>query len=1079
MKITEFAVRHEVAVMVLCVGILTLGAMAYLSLPRESFPDVKFPYIVVSTFLDGANPTDVETSVTIPLESQLDGIEGLKEMRSTSSDSLSMIGLEFHPDIDIQAALSRVRDAVDQAKPDLAAEAEEPSVKEFSITSVPVLIYHIQGRGNVSTSELKDLADLLDERFRSLPGVLDVDVFGGREREIVIEVDPGRLHFFNLPLDVVQAILRGANRNVSAGAVDSETKRIVMRIPGEFKTAAEIFSLVIGFAGSGVPIYMRDVATVRYDFADETSRARLYDFGDQPEATAAGQAQVTPAPAVSLHIKKRSGTNMLQLAEQAQRIVDTYPLPPEVRVVKGLDHSLYVKDMVADLENGIGTSMLLVLVVIFIGLGGRNAVLVATAIPFSMLLSIFVLQLRGETLNTMVLFSLILSVGMLVDNAIVIVENIYRHYSLGIPRVKAALIGTSEVAWPVITSTATTVGAFVPLLFWPDVMGEFMSHLPRTVIVVLLSSLFVALVINPTLAATFMRLKPGAQKQMDPESTRPDYWLVRRYQRALEFLLDRPGWTMATMGSLFILIFMLHGLFGAGVEFFPPVDPDMVTCSITPPEGISLAAGDQLSRQLEARIFGLPGSGYDSPVANLRYASVVVGLPGSSQGGGMFAAGGGPIRTEIEFVDPEFRTEPTPDTLDELRRRIDGLAPDGRSVAPPLFGAEFDVIRPQEGPPTGKPISIEILGTNLNRMAEVIEEMKLLIVATPGTVKPTDDAVTAQPTLEWRVDVARAGMLGLEQATVGTFLQMAIGGLKTGTFGHGDDEQDIRLRLPPRYSRDSTWLHNATIPTQFGGAVPFGAVAAAELMPGPVTISRVDKRRVLTASAEVQPGIRNDADIRRAFQEQVAEHVFPPGIDYRFGGAAKEQDAASAFLFKAFLTAVFIIVLVMVAQFNSLPVTGIVMVSVLLSLMGVSIGLQLLRAPFGIIMTGIGIISLAGVVVNNAIVLLDCIRQFEHRGTSVREAVVSAAMIRFRPVLLTAITTILGLLPMALKLNWDFRHFAFQYNTRSSQWWQSMATTVIFGLLVATVLTLGVVPTLYLLYANTRDRLLPRRRESE
>jgi multidrug efflux pump subunit AcrB len=355
-------------------------------------------------------------------------------------------------------------------------------------------------------------------------------------------------------------------------------------------------------------------------------------------------------------------------------------------------------------------------------------------------------------------------------------------------------------------------------------------------------------------------------------------------------------------------------------------------------------------------------------------------------------------------------------------------------------------------------------------MASVITDMKQIMMNTPGTAKPTDDAVTAQPTLEWQVDRARAGCVALDQATVSSVLQMAVGGLKVGTFGHGDDEQDILLRLPERYRVDTGRLETVSIPVPSGGSVPITSVAAAELVPGPVAIKHYNKQRVLNASAEVQPGIRNDADVRDAFQEQARRYAFPPGITYRFGGAAEEQAKASKFLSQAFVIALFIIMMVLVLQFNSMAVAGIVMCSVVLSLMGVFTGLLVLHAPFGIIMTGIGVISLAGVVVNNAIVLLDAVRQFERQGYERRDAVITASMIRFRPVMLTAITTILGLVPMALKLNWDFRAFTYQYDTGSSQWWQSMALAVIFGLLVATVLTLGVVPTLYLVYARCRDR---------
>jgi multidrug efflux pump len=1070
-SITRFAIRHHMAVLLLCVGILVIGSFVYMTMPRESFPDVEFPFVIITTVLDGANPTDIEESVTIPIETELDGIEGMKEMRSSSMDSMSMISIEFLPGVDTEVALSRVRSRVDQAKPDMSPDAEEPVVEEFTLTSTPVLIYELVGGGNVARSELDELAEKIEDDLRLIPEVLDVDVFGGREDEIVIEVDPQRTHFYALSLQQVQSILQGTNRNVSAGTINLETKRVVMRVPGEFENPAEIMNLVIGFTGSGTPVYLHDVGTARYDFDEETSRARIYDFSAGDGENSVNQ-YVEPHMSISLQIMKRSGANILDMCEKAADLMESYPFPSGVRAVKSFDQSKFVRMMVSDLQNGIATSLILVLAVIFIGLGLRNAILVATAIPFSMLLSIVILSAMGETMNMMVLFSLILALGMLVDNAIVIVENIYRHHAMGVPRAEAALVGTGEVAWPVITSTATTVAAFFPLLFWPGIMGEFMGHLPRTVITVLVSSLFVALVINPTLAALVMKVKPGAKNSADPETQRPNYWLVLRYQRLLEFLLRRPRWTATTALVLLVFVFTLYGSFGAGVEFFPKIDPDTLTCSVRPPEGISLDSSDDLSRAMENRIFGAPGSGWDKPVQNLKTASVVVGLEGvGGPSGGFGEEGIGPIRTTIEFVDSEFRTESTTTTLNELRRRMEGINRAGERVAPPLYGADFDVIRPQEGPPTGKPVSIDIFGDNLNQMARVIYDMKNIIRNVPGTVKPTDDAVTAQPTLEWRVDRARAGMLGLSQAMVAGILQVAGDGLNTGTFGHGDDEQDIMLRFPERFRIKTSRLKNITIPMNSGAAVPIASVAAPDLVPGPVTIKHYNKKRVLNAAAEIQPEIRADASIREMFQQRAKQYPFPPGITYRFGKSDEEQQAAVRFLSKAFIIAVFTIVMVLVLQFNSLLKAGIVMVSVVLSLMGVYMGLLVLNAPFGIIMTGIGCISLAGVVVNNAIVMIDAIHQFQDRGDDTYTAVVSAAMVRFRPVLLTAITTILGLVPMALKLNFDFTQFTFQYNTSMSQWWQSMALAVIFGLLVSTILTLGVVPTLYLLQYKARGKL--------
>ncbi len=1064
MKITEFAITHHVGVIVLCVATVLIGTISYVTMPREDFPDIKFPFVIVSTFQSGANPVDIERGITIPIETQLDGTEGLKEMRSASMDSMSVISLEFHPDVDTETALRRVRDAVDQAKPDVSPEAEESVVKEFSVTSIPVRIYNLVGTGNVAISELHDLAEDLQDEIKLIPGVLDVDIIGAREREIIIEADPERLHFYSLSLAQVQAVLRGTNRNVTAGSLDSASSRIAMRVPGEFRDPGEIYNLVIGGSREGTPVYMRDVAVVYPSFADETSRARFHDF------TAPGpDGRVTPLPTVSLHITKRTGINVLEMCRRIDEVMTRRALPDTVRIIKGLDRSKDVEAMVSDLENGIGTALILVVVVIFIGMGALNSLLVACAIPFSMLMSIMILQAGGETLNMMVLFSLIMALGMLVDNAIVIVENIYRHYSMGKPRAEAAYIGATEVAWPVITSTLTTVGAFVPLLFWPGIMGQFMSYLPRTVIIVMMCSLFVALVINPTLAAFTMRLKPGARTNIDPDTQRPTYWLVRKYQPFLEFMVDRPNWTLTTIGAIMLFSIALFAVFNSGVELFPPVDPKSVTCSIKPPDGISLADSDRLCRQMEDRLFGGGvGSPFPTPVQNLKYASVSVGLQGVGGVDAMSEQNVGPVTIQVEFKDSEQRTELSTATLREMRLRLDGCDRDGRRVTYPLFGADFDVIRPQDGPPTGAPVSIDIIGEDLGEMTRVIADMKQIISRTPGTVKATDDAATAQPTLEWSVARDRAGSLGLEQATISSILQVAVGGLETGKYGHGKDEQDIRLRVPEAYRLDTNRLRNLSIPMAVGGAVPISSVAAPNLVPGPITIKHIGTHRVVNASAEVQPGLRRDADVRKAFQEQARRYPFPPGISYRFGGAAEEEDAAKGFLGKAFLVALFIILIIIVLQFNSIVVPAIIMSSVILSLIGVMIGLVVMRDPFGIIMTGIGVISLAGVVVNNAIVLLDAIAQHEHRGVPSRDAVISASMIRFRPVLLTAITTILGLVPMALKLNWDFRSLRWQYNTDSSQWWQSMSLTVIFGMLVATVLTLGVVPTMYIKYAQFR-----------
>jgi multidrug efflux pump subunit AcrB len=741
------------AVLVMCVGIFLIGSASYVTMPRENFPDVKVPVVTVTTVLEGANPTDVETSITIPLETELDNVEGLEEMRSTSSEDLSVIVIEFDPDVDTEVALSRIRDAVDKAKGDLPSEADEPIVKEFSFSGdVPVVVLNLIGPDQVARSELKDLAEKIEDDLKGIPGVLDVKLRGGREREILVEVNPDRMRFYKLTLPQVQAILRGTNRNVSAGVAEGETNRLVMRAPGEFRSPAEIFNLVIGQTAEGTPVYMKDVASVRYSFEDEASRARLYDF-TAADGDRSRNRYVEPRKSISIEVMKKSGENILAVTDAVQETIGGLALPEEVRVVTALDSSKDVRMMLSDLENGIGTSLILVLLVIFAGLGARNAFLVAWAIPFSMLISVIVLNLLDFTLNMMVLYSLILSLGMLVDNAIVIVENIYRNYSMGLSRPRAALVGTAEVAWPVITSTATTVGAFFPMVFWPGIMGEFMGFLPKTVIIVLSSSLFVALVINPTLAALIMKRKAGAVTHIDPESHRPTYRVVVWYGRLLELLLDRPVWTLSNSFVLLVLVFAVYGVFGSGTEFFPSLDPNEVIGSIKPPEGVSLEESDRLSLAFEDRVFGRPGSGFDEPVQNLKYATVTVGL---EEGGGFGMEGLGPIRARLQFVDRDYRTESTSVTLAEIRKRVEGLDRNGDRVTHPLYGAEYDAVKPQEGPPTGKPVSVDIFGEDLNQMTAVIRDMKGLMATTDGVAKPTDDAVTAQPTLEWTVDRARA-----------------------------------------------------------------------------------------------------------------------------------------------------------------------------------------------------------------------------------------------------------------------------------------------------------------------------------
>jgi len=728
------------AVLVMCAGIMIAGFMIYTAMPRENFPDVRIPVVNVTTTLTG-----------------------LKELKSTSSEGMSLISLEFDPSVKTETALSRVRDAVDIAKGDIPADADEPIIKEFSLSGdVPVVVLSLVGSQNIALSQLYELGEKIEDVLERIPGVLDVKLRGGRDRVILVEVNPERMHYYKINMAQIQQTLAGTNRNVSAGASEGRTNRIVMRAPGEFQTPDEIFSMVIGTTANGTPVYMRDIAMVRYSFEDEKSRARHYNF-TATDGESSTDKYTKPEKTVSIEIMKKSGENLLALTDAVDETIKNLGLSEDVSIITSLDQSKEVRMMLSDLENGIGTSLMLVLLVIFIGLGARNAVLVALAIPFSMLLSVIILSMFDFTLNMMVLYSLIMALGMLVDNAIVIVENIYRHFAAGLSRTQAALRGTTEVAWPVIASTATTVGAFFPMIFWPGIMGSFMGYLPKTVITVLLCSLFVALVINPTLCSLLMKRKKGENQAAATDSEIPSYPLVLVYSRLLKYMLGKPYWTLSTSAVILIFSIALYGVFGAGTEFFPTLDPNTITCNIKPPEGVSLDEADRLSGQLEARIFGKPGSGFDKPVNNLKTASVTIAL------------GGEPATSRIQFVDRDYRAEKTSITVAEMRNRIEGLDSEGARITYPLYGADYDVEKPAEGPSSGKPVSVDIFGEDLNRMAYVIEDMKGLMKATEGVAKPTDDAATSQPTLEWRIDRARAGMFGLDQGTILPCLNHPIG----------------------------------------------------------------------------------------------------------------------------------------------------------------------------------------------------------------------------------------------------------------------------------------------------------------
>jgi CzcA family heavy metal efflux pump len=1033
MIISDVAINKRTAVFVLLIMIIIFGLYNYATLPRELAPDIPVPYIFVTTTYTGVAPADMENNVTMPLEKKLKGLRDVEEITSVSAEGISTISIEFLPDVDIDDALQKVRDKVDQAEPDLPEDADDPAVAEVSFSDFPIMIVNVAG--DVGLIRLKAIADELEDRIESIPGVLDAAVIGGLEREIRIEPDPDRLAAYEIPLSELLALIESENADVAAGSIDLPEAKFQVRIPGEFSEPREAQNLIL-MMKNGNPIYLTDVARIRDTFKDPESYSRI-----------------NGRECVAISIQKRTGENALRITSEAKAIIEEARtmLPEGAELIISMDASKWIRIMLADLENNILSGLLLVLAIIFVSMGFVNAIFVALAIPISMFISFTVLRLVGLTLSNVVLFGLILSLGMLVDNAIVIVENIYRHMQEGADRMTAAREGTSKVSWPVIASTVTTICAFLPMLFWPGITGEFMSYLPKTVIITLSASLFVAMVINPALCSRLMRIR--GFRDLKKEKKRNPF--LYRYERFLNLSLDHPGMTLFVCGLMLVGAVVAYAKFGHGVEFFPKSDPDSAMMFVWAPEGTSLDKTDELVRQIEKKL-----EQYDD-INN--YVANVGSRPGGFFGG--TATGSHMARISIDFKEMELREQPSRWTIQQLRQDVAGLA-----------GAEIEVKEEQPGPPQDPPINIEISGEDFDILAKITREVKNRIEGVPGLVDLKDDYEQARPELRFRVDRQRAALLDVSTVMVANFIKAAVLGREIGTFRQGEDEYDITLRLAPESRDDLQKVLRLNVPGPGGQPIPLSSLARMEYAGGLGSITRIDQDRVITVKSEVEG--RNANEALGEVKQRLASYQLPAGYSIRYTGQDERQKESSDFLMKAFVVALFLIALVLISLFNSVALPFIIMVSVILSLIGVLIGLLVVGLPFGIIMTGVGVISLAGVVVNNAIVLIDYIQVLRGRGLARREALVQAGLVRLRPVMLTAITTILGLVPMATGLSFNFRELHFVIGSSSSQWWGSMAIAVIFGLAFATLLTLVVVPTMYELIGSAAQKMGRERAET-
>jgi len=1028
MKITDLALNNRMTSFVLIFIIIVTGFYSYVALPKEAAPDITIPYIFISTPYFGVSPEDVENLVTRPIERKLKGLSDVKEIRSTSQEGFSMITVEFVAGTDVDQALQKVREKVDLAKPDIPQDAEDPMLSEINFSDLPIMLINVSGK--MDLVGLKKIADDFKDEIETIPGVISAKVTGGLTREVQVNVDPDRLRFYNLAVDDVIDAVRNEHLNTPGGTIDLGTMKYLVRVPGEFTVPENMKDIVVKMEG-GRPIYVRDLAQVIYSFKDRESISRLN-----------GEETVT------ILVQKRSGSNLLDISDRVKKLLKEKQkkISSGVEIKITGDMSKEIRSMVNELNNSIISGLLLIVAVLLVVMGTRNAFLVGIAIPLSMLMTYLILYMMGETMNMVVLFSLILAVGMLVDNAIVIVENIYRHHQEGLSVMEASSVATHEVGGPVISSTVTTVVAFIPLMFWPGIVGQFMYYLPLTAIVSLSASLFVALVFNPAVCSKYLRTTGPIRKIEAKEEKLGS--VMRPYLRLLRYSVERPLAVFTGALGLLVLIIILYGFFGKGVEFFPNTDPEKIYVDVNAPTGTNLETSDRLVRQVEKEIKTLP---------DIKDVTANVGSQGASMGFSLGAGTPNKSRVMIDMVDMAERTQRSTITRDKLREDLRTLT-----------GADIEVNEEEHGPPTGAPINIELSGDRYEILGDISREVKEIIRKVEGAVDIKDDYDSGRPELRVTVDREKAAFLMINTRDIASTVRTAINGTTAAYYRVGEDEYDITVRFAQDMRKSIEDLRSVNVFHE-GKQIPLANIATIETTGGLGTILHKDMKRVVTVSAKVQG--RNENAALLDCMEKLKGFELPAGYLLEFTGQNEEQQESQSFLTRAFVVALLLIALVLIFQFNSLLLPFIIMFSVILSSIGVLVGLIVTRTSFGIIMTGIGVISLAGVVVNNAIVLLDYIQKLRSRGYDKKEAVVQAGLVRFRPVMLTAITAVLGLVPLTTGFGFDFITFSWQLGTESSQFWRPMGVAVIFGLTFATLLTLVYVPTMYILITDLTDRL--------
>ena len=1132
-SISSWAIDNKMTVYVIISIILFLGVFSYYTMPRESFPEIIETKIYVSSVNPGNSAEDVEKFITEPLEEEFNNIGGVREISSTTLQDYSIVIVEFEEDVEIPVAKQRVKDKVDQVKaettwPTLDNGAKvEPNVFDLNLSEEQPIL-NINLTGDFPIQQLKDYAEYLQDKIELLPPIKEATIRGVEEKEVEIAVDVYKMSASQVSFNDIINAVRSENNTISGGNVISNGVQKNIRILGEIENPNELRDVVVKTDGG--TIFLKDVATINFKEQDPSTYAR--EYGE---------------PVVMLDIKKRAGKNMIEAVENIKEIVkkeqEEY-LPEGLNISLTNDQSVKTQNQVDDLVNNIIFGVILVVLVLMFFLGFRNSLFIGFAIPLSMLMSLFILSSFGFTMNTMVLFGLVMGLGMLVDNGIVVVENVYSLMSEGMPRKKAAKQGMGEIAWPIIASTATTLAAFFPLGLWPGLIGKFMIYFPITLSVVLGSSLFVALIINSMLTSKFMKTEEKSLTKkklirwslilagvgimlliagfvLDVAGLRGignlsifaalmlwvykyilagavEYFqfkslkrLENFYERFLKFALRGRKAYVFLFGTFGILIlsFVLVGIAQPNVLFFPENEPNQIITYIEYPQGTDIEKTNELTKRIEAQVFEAIEKYEDEDGYNFMVESAISQV-GEGAGNPQTDAGQSnemPHKGKITLSMREFqfrRGVKSSTVLSEVRNAVKGFP-----------GASIIVEKDAAGPPTGYPINIELKGEDYEEMLREAESMRSFIegLNIAGIEELKIDVNKAKPEMEVQVDREKAGQLGVSTAAVGQTLRRSIYGEEVSTYKEGDDDYPINVRLKgdQRYNESAIFNQPVTFKNNNGKLiqVPISSLITKSNSSSFSAIKRKDIKRVITLYSNVLGGY-NPTEIVTTLKSELENYEMPSDIEYSFTGEQEEQAENMSFLLLALFYAMGGILLILVAQFNSISKPLIILTAIVLSLGGVFLGLVVFSMDFVVIMTMMGIISLAGIVVNNAIVLIDYTqilidRRKEELGMDEDDKltkqeyfkqIVAGGKSRLRPVLLTAITTVLGLIPLAVGLNIDFFGLFTDYDPGiyiggdNVIFWGPLAWTVIFGLIFATFLTLVIVPTMFYLVNRAKIR---------